>query len=469
MDHHYIISYCFHRDIESQIMSKRIVILGSGESGTGAAILAQQQGYEVFVSDKGTIRAQYKTVLQQHHIPFEEGIHSMDIILGADEIIKSPGIQEKYPVMQAIRAANKPVVGEIEFAWRYCQGKVIAITGSNGKSTCTSLTYHMLKHAGLDVAIGGNIGKSFAELVARTQHEWYVLEISNFQLDDSVTFKPYISVILNITPDHLDSYNYQFERYIDSKFRITMNQTEGDYFIYCADDPVLSDEMSKRTSPFLQNAANILTFTLDDRPHEGAWVADDSIHIQFKQNLFKMTINELALQGKHNQYNSMAAGIVGKALGLKNENIRESFSDFNGLEHRLEFVAKVHGISFINDSKATNINSTWYALESQTDPVIWIVGGIDKGNDYSLITDLVKKKVKAIVCLGKDNTRIHEAFGKSVDILVNTDNMKDCVEMAYRLGKNGDVVLLSPACASFDLFENFEDRGDQFKNQVRQL
>lgn len=450
-------------------MPKRIVILGSGESGTGAAILAQQQGFDVFVSDKGTIRDRYKHELSSRHIPFEEGVHSMDIILAADEIIKSPGIQEKYPVMQAIRAANKAVIGEVEFAFRYCKGKVIAITGSNGKSTCTSLTYHMMHKAGCDVAIGGNIGKSFAELVAHTNHAYYVLEVSNFQLDDAVTFKPMISVLLNITPDHLDSYNYQFERYVDSKFRITMNQTEGDYFIYCADDEVITSELAKRDTTFLQNTANLLPFTLDDRQQEGAWVADSSIHIQFKQNHFAMTINELALQGKHNQYNTMAAGIVGKVLGLKNESIRESFSDFNGLEHRLEFVAKVHGISFINDSKATNINSTWYALESQTDPVIWVVGGIDKGNDYSLITDLVKKKVKAIVCLGKDNTRIHEAFSKIVDILVNTDNMQDCVQMAYRLGKNGDVVLLSPACASFDLFENFEDRGNQFKQQVRLL
>lgn len=450
-------------------MGKRIVILGSGESGTGAAILAQQKGFDVFVSDKGTIRERYKHVLQQHQIPFEEGKHSMDVILAADEIIKSPGIQEKYPVMKEIRAAGKPVIGEIEFAFRYCTGKVIAITGSNGKSTCTSLTYHMMKKAGCDVEIGGNIGKSFAELVAHTAHEYYVLEVSNFQLDDSVTFKPFISVLLNITPDHLDSYEYQFQRYVDSKFRITMNQSTGDHFIFCEDDPVIKAEMQKRHTPFLSNTANLLTFTLDDRQHEGAWVADNSIHIQFKQNHFHMTINELALQGKHNQYNSMAAGIVGKVLGLKNESIRESFADFSGLEHRLEFVAKVHGISFINDSKATNINSTWYALESQNEPVIWIVGGIDKGNDYSLITDLVKKKVKAIVCLGKDNTRIHEAFGKLVDILVNTETMQDCVQMAYRLGKNGDVVLLSPACASFDLFENFEDRGNQFKQMVRQL
>jgi len=450
-------------------MQRSVVILGSGESGTGAAILAKKQGLEVFVSDKGSIRDIYKHQLKKHAIPFEEGGHDMQRILAADEIIKSPGIMEKYPVMQEIRAAQKTVIGEIEFAWRYCRGKVIAITGSNGKSTCTALTYHMLRKAGMDVAMGGNIGNSFAALVAENTNTWYVLEVSNFQLDDAVTFKPYISVLLNITPDHLDSYNYNFEKYADAKFRIAMNQSAGDHFIYCMDDVAISEGFGRHPSAFLNDPENLLPFTLYDRQQEGAWVSGDSIHIQYKQNQFTMTINELALQGKHNQYNSMAAGIIGKVLGLKNETIRESFADFNGLEHRLEFVARVHGISFINDSKATNINSTWYALESQTEPVIWVVGGVDKGNDYSLITDLVKKKVKAIVCLGKDNMRIHEAFGKIVDILVNTDNMQDCVQMAYRLGKNGDTVLLSPACASFDLFENFEDRGNQFKDCVRQL
>ena len=448
-------------------MNKKLVILGSGESGTGAAILAKRKGFDVFVSDKGKIKDVYKNKLQEEGITFEEGTHSYDIIFAADEIIKSPGIQEKYEVMKKIRERNIPVVGEIEFAWRYCEGKVIAITGSNGKSTCTSLTFHMLQKAGLNVAIGGNIGKSFAELVANGKHEYYVLEISNFQLDDAVTFKPYISILLNITPDHLDSYEYQFERYVASKFRIKMNQTAGDYFIYNADDVVITETLNKELNN--NNGPKVLPFTLDDRQGEGAWVADNQIQIQINQNKFTMTINELALQGKHNQYNTMAAGISGKLLGLNNENIRESFSDFTTLEHRLEFVAQVHGIEFINDSKATNVNSTWYALESQTKPVIWIVGGIDKGNDYSLITDLVKKKVKAIVCLGKDNTRIQQAFSKLVDIVVNTESMRDCVEMAYRLGNNGDVVLLSPACASFDLFENFEDRGNQFKARVREL
>ncbi|MBK7035419.1 MAG: UDP-N-acetylmuramoyl-L-alanine--D-glutamate ligase [Chitinophagales bacterium] len=450
-------------------MTKRIVILGSGESGTGAAILAKRKGFDVFVSDKGVIKNVYKDKLLAENIEFEEGTHTYEKIFAADEIIKSPGIQEKYEVMKKVREHNIPVVGEIEFAWRYCSGKVIAITGSNGKSTCTALTYHLLQKAGMNVAMGGNIGKSFAELIANGDHEYYVLEISNFQLDDSVTFKPFISVLLNITPDHLDSYNYQFENYIASKFRIVKNQGAGDYFIYNADDAVIEQELIKPNYHKTITSLSAISFTLNDRSGEGGWISGDTLNIQLNQNQFNMTINELALQGKHNQYNSMAAAITGKALDIKNETIRESLMDFQGLEHRLEFVAKVHGISFVNDSKATNVNSTWFALESQNNPVIWIVGGIDKGNDYSHITDLVRKKVKAIVCLGADNTKIHEAFGKLVDILVNTESMKDCVEMAYRLGNNGDVVLLSPACASFDLFENFEDRGRQFKARVKEL
>ncbi|MFI5170936.1 MAG: UDP-N-acetylmuramoyl-L-alanine--D-glutamate ligase [Chitinophagales bacterium] len=448
-------------------MNKRIVILGSGESGTGAAILAKRKGFDVFVSDKGQIKDNYKNKLKAENIDFEEGKHSYDKIFSADQIIKSPGVQEKFEVMKKVREKNIPVIGEIEFAWQYCEGKVVAITGSNGKSTCTSLTYHLLNKAGLNVAIGGNIGKSFAELIANGKHDYYVLEISNFQLDDAVTFRPFISVLLNITPDHLDSYNYQFEKYIASKMKIIMNQKEDDLFIYNADDPVIESELNKLKNK--NDQPQSVSFTLNDRPGEGGWVSNNTLNIQINQNKFSMTINELALQGKHNQYNSMAAAIVGKSLEIKNETIRESLTDFQGLEHRLEFVARVHGISFINDSKATNVNSTWFALESQNNPVIWIVGGIDKGNDYSLITDLVKKKVKAIVCLGEDNTKIHEAFGKLVDIIVNTESMKDSVEMAYRLGNNNDIVLLSPACASFDLFENYEDRGNQFKARVREL
>lgn len=445
-------------------MQKKIVILGSGESGTGAAILAQSRGYDVFVSDKGKIKDIYKHKLQAANIAFEEGSHNYDIIFSADEIIKSPGIQEKYEVMQKVRQRNIPVVGEIEFAWRYCEGKVVAITGSNGKSTCTTLTYHLFKKAGLDVALGGNIGISFAELVATQKHAYYVLEISNFQLDDAVTFKPWVAVLLNITPDHLDSYNYEFSRYIDSKFRITANQDANDYFIYCADDEVIQEGLKTHNVK-----AEQLTFTLKENADANAWLQDNTIHIQFNQNKTTMTINELALQGKHNTYNSMAAAIAGHVLDIKSETIRESMMDFKGLEHRLEFVARVHGISFINDSKATNVNSTWYALESQTDPVIWIAGGVDKGNDYSLLADMVKQKVKAIVCLGTDTRKLHEAFSKQVDLIVNTSSMEEAVQMAYRLGKNGDVVLLSPACASFDLFENYEDRGNQFKQRVIEL
>jgi UDP-N-acetylmuramoylalanine--D-glutamate ligase len=373
-------------------------------------------------------------------------------------------VLEKCDVMKKVRAKNIPVIGEIEFAWRYCEGKVVAITGSNGKSTCTALTYHLLHKAGLNVALGGNIGISFAELIANGQHEYYVLEISNFQLDDTLTFKPYIAVLLNITPDHLDAYNYQFENYIDSKFRITMNQTPDDYFIWCADDTVLQQNITTHKCDATQ-----LTFTLNNTPRQGAWQEHSNIHIQLNQNKTKMTINELALQGKHNRYNSMAAAIAGHVLDIKSETIRESMMDFVGLEHRLELVAKVHGITFINDSKATNVNSTWYALESQTEPVIWIAGGVDKGNDYTLLTDMVQQKVKAIVCLGSDTRKIHEAFSKHVDLIINTMSMEEAVQMAYRIGKNGDVVLLSPACASFDLFENYEDRGNQFKQNVRAL
>lgn len=445
-------------------MKKKLVILGSGESGTGAALLAKEKGYDVFVSDAGSIREKYSAPLREASIAFEENMHTYARILEADEIVKSPGIPEHAEVMQKVRQRGIPVVGEMEFAWRYCTGKVIGITGSNGKSTCTAWTYHILREAGIDAVMGGNIGKSFAGLVAQGHRDWYVLEVSNFQLDDSVTFSPHIAVLLNITPDHLDRYEYKFEKYVDSKFRITGNQSVTDYFIYSADDPVIAEGLGQHPCH-----AQRISFTLENSPREGAWIAGNELFIQFHKNTFHMTINELALQGKHNQYNSMAAGIVGKILDIKKESIRESLMDFEGLEHRLEFVAKVHGISFVNDSKATNVNSTWYALESQTAPVVWIAGGIDKGNDYSLIAELVRKKVKAIVCLGKENLKLHEAFGSIVDIIVNTDNINDCVEMAYRMASPGDVVLLSPACASFDLFENYEDRGNQFKARVRAL
>lgn len=445
-------------------MQKRIVILGGGESGVGAAMLAQKKDYDVFVSDKGIIAGKHKQKLIENQISFEEGTHTFSQILNADEIIKSPGIPDKAEIIVAAKQKQIPICGELEFGFRYCTGKVIAITGTNGKSTTTALTYHMLRKADLDVAMGGNIGKSFAGLVAEKSNAWYVLEVSSFQLDDTISFKPYIAILLNITPDHLDRYQYKYENYIASKFRIAMNQDADDYFIYCADDAVITDYLLSHTV----NSQKI-SFTLKNSPRQGAWINDKNLFIQFNQNTMNMTINELALQGKHNQYNSMAAGIAGHVLQIRKESIRESMMDFTGLEHRLEFVAKVHGISFINDSKATNVNSTWYALESMTDPVIWIAGGVDKGNDYEMLVDLVKQKVKAIVCMGADNRKLQEAFSKHVDVMMITTGMDEAVEMAYRLGANGDTVLLSPACASFDLFENYEDRGNQFKLKVRSL
>lgn len=446
-------------------MSRRIVILGGGESGVGAAKLAQQQGFDVFLSDKGILAEKYKAELQLHHIAFEEGMHSEENILNADEIIKSPGVPDKAPIIHKAIAQNIAITGELEFGYRYCNGTIVAITGTNGKTTTTSLTYHMMKKAGLDVAMGGNIGKSFAGLIAEKSNAYYVLEVSSFQLDDIKTFKPFISVLLNITPDHLDRYDYNYENYIASKFRITLNQNVSDYFIYCADDAVINQHLN-----LFPIQSKQLAFTLQHATDKAAWIEDNNIILQLNnQKTTLMTINELALQGKHNIYNTMAAGIAGHVLQLKKETIRESMMDFTGLEHRLEFVAKIHGIHFINDSKATNVNSTWYALESMTEPVIWIAGGVDKGNDYEMLVSLVKQKVKAIVCMGADNRKLQEAFSKHVDVMMNTTGMDEAVEMAYRLGATGDVVLLSPACASFDLFENYEDRGNQFKLKVRSL
>jgi UDP-N-acetylmuramoylalanine--D-glutamate ligase len=445
-------------------VGRRLVILGGGESGVGAALLGVRNGYEVFVSDKGIIGEKYKGILDTASIQFEEGKHTMERILQADEVIKSPGIPIEAPVVKSALAAGIGVVGELEFAYRYCKGKIIAITGTNGKSTTTMWVYHMLQKAGLNVAVGGNIGKSFAGLVAAGDTDWYVLEVSSFQLDDIETFKPYISILLNITPDHLDRYQYKLENYVASKISICRNQDAGDYFMYNADDLVIKEALSSQNIQAQQ-----YSFTQENQPRQGAWIEQHSILFQNNQNTFSMTISELALQGKHNRYNSMAAGISGHVLDIKKESIRESLMDFTGLEHRLETVAKVHGISFINDSKATNINSTWYALESMNDPVIWIAGGVDKGNDYADILNLVKKKVKAIVCLGADNRKLQESFSHYVDLMVTCNSMQEAVEMAYRLGKAGDIVLLSPACASFDLFENYEDRGNQFKARVREL
>lgn len=445
-------------------MSKRAVILGAAESGVGAAILARKQGFDVFVSDFGTIKEKYKSELTERGFEFEEGFHTEEKILNADVVVKSPGIPDKAPLIVKLKEKGIPVISEIEFAGRYTSAKKVCITGSNGKTTTTLLTYHMFQKAGLHVGLAGNVGKSMAWQVAENDFDYYVIELSSFQLDGMYEFRADIAILLNITPDHLDRYEYKMRNYIDSKFRITQNQTAEDIFIYCTDDPVLNHEMTKR-----KLAARCVPFGLGVPPVEGAGIIDNKLIINWEQNIFTMSILDIALQGNHNTYNSMAAGISGMAVNIRNEKIRESMADFKGVEHRLERFLKVHGIEFINDSKATNINSTWYALESMTQPTVWVVGGIDKGNDYSELYDLVKTKVKAIVCLGKDNSKILEAFKNLGIDMVETQSMEDAVRSAYYLAKNGDTVLLSPACASFDLFENYEDRGRQFKHEVRQL
>ncbi|WP_240049204.1 UDP-N-acetylmuramoyl-L-alanine--D-glutamate ligase [Mucilaginibacter psychrotolerans] len=449
---------------QDNISTQRLAILGAGESGVGAAYLAQQQGYDVFVSDFGAIADHYKQQLQDWGIRFEENGHTFEEILKAVEVVKSPGIPDKAPVVKKLVEANIPVISEIEFAGRYTQAKMICITGSNGKTTTTSLTYFILKNAGLNVGLAGNIGKSFAYQVATENFDYYVLEISSFMLDNMYQFKADIAVLLNITPDHLDRYDYKLENYAASKYRITQNQTAADYFIYCADDAETLKVMEGKTI-----AAQQLPFSIEKMIETGAYLDKDNIVINIHQQHFTMSITELALQGKHNIYNSMASGIVAKVLELRNETMRESMGTFPSIEHRLEFVAKISGIAFINDSKATNVNSTWYALESMSTPVVLILGGVDKGNDYTMLNELVRQKVKAIVCLGKDNKRIHDAFEEDVDIIVNTGSAAEAAQVAYHLAAKGDTVLLSPACASFDLFKNYEDRGRQFKEAVKEL
>lgn len=446
---------------------KYIVVLGAGESGVGAAMLAHKHGFRVFVSDLGAIAPEYKAELEQLNIAYEEFKHSEEQILSADEVIKSPGIPEKASIIKMLYKKQVPVISEIEFAKRYTQAKTICITGSNGKSTTTMLTYHILKNAGLKVGLAGNIGKSFARQVAGQEFDYYVLEISSFMLDNMYEFKADIAVLLNITPDHLDRYEYQMENYVDSKFRIIQNQTQQDYFIYCADDEETIKGLAKHPVQ-----ATTYTFSIQHLIEKGAYLEDENIYInlhQPNQPPLIMSIAELALQGKHNIYNSMASGIVSKVLELRNENIRESMGNYANIAHRLEFVAQISGIDFINDSKATNVNSTWYALESVPTEVVLILGGVDKGNDYNMLKELVRSKVKAIVCLGKDNQRIHEAFEEDVELIVNTVSAQEAVLLAYHLAKKGDTVLLSPACASFDLFKNYEDRGNQFKQAVMEL
>ncbi|MFW5821924.1 MAG: UDP-N-acetylmuramoyl-L-alanine--D-glutamate ligase [Tangfeifania sp.] len=445
-------------------MEQKIVILGAGESGVGSAILAQKQGYAVFVSDLGKIKGKYKRVLSEKKIEFEEEKHSEEKILDAETVVKSPGIPDTAPLVQNLREKGIPVISEIEFAGRFTDAKTICITGSNGKTTTTLLTHHILKNAGLNVGLAGNVGQSFAWQVAEKQYDIYVIELSSFQLDGMYGFKADLAVLLNITPDHLDRYGHNMQNYIDSKFRILQNQTADDYFIYCADDEVIQNELKKREIKPVP-----VPFKYGRPSNPGAGITGDRMIININQNQFSMSILDLSLQGKHNTYNSMAAGIASMVFEIRNEQLRESLADFKGVEHRLEHFLKVHGIEFVNDSKATNVNSTWYALESIRKPIVWIAGGIDKGNDYSMLLPLVKEKVKAVVCLGKDNTKLHAAFDGKVKNVVDASGMEEAVKAAYYLARNGDTVLLSPACASFDLFENYEDRGDQFKKEVRNL
>jgi UDP-N-acetylmuramoylalanine--D-glutamate ligase len=442
----------------------RLVILGGGESGVGTAILGKKKGYDVFVSDFGKIKENYREVLVINGIAWEEGTHTEDLVLNADVVMKSPGIPDKSPIVKKLLAKGIPVLSEIEFAAPFTTATLIGITGSNGKTTTTMLTYHLLKSAGLNVGLGGNIGKSFAWQVAENKFDSYVLELSSFQLDGIVDFKPHIAIITNISPDHLDRYDYKYENYIDSKFRITMNQTEEDYLIYDADDEAIATWFKTHTTK-----ARLIPFSLTKTFSEGAYIKNNKMEISINQEEFTMDTEHIALEGKHNMKNAMAATSVAKLMQIRKATIRESLSNFQGVEHRLEKVLKIQSVQYINDSKATNVNATFFALDSMNTPTVWIVGGVDKGNDYNELMSLVREKVKAIICLGVDNKKIIDVFGNVVDIMIEVDNMNDAVRMAQRLSEKGDTVLLSPACASFDLFENYEDRGNQFKQAVKNL
>ncbi|MDR3134075.1 MAG: UDP-N-acetylmuramoyl-L-alanine--D-glutamate ligase [Prevotellaceae bacterium] len=442
----------------------KIVVLGGGESGVGAAVLAQVKGFDVFLSDAGRLKDHFRRMLQQYQIAFEEGKHTEERILEADEVIKSPGIPDKAPVVQKLSAKGVPVISEIEFAGRYCNARKICITGSNGKTTTTSIIYFLLKKAGLNVGLAGNIGSSYAYQVATEKHDYYVIELSSFQLEGMFDFKADIAVLLNITPDHLDRYDYSMENYARAKFRITQNMSKEDCFIFCSDDEVTMSHLNQ-----IVLKAQLLPFSQTEKVNQGAYVMDEYMHAQYREDEFSMMIEELALQGKHNIYNSMAAAVAGQVLNVRNEIIRESLATFKGVEHRLEPVLKVRDVLYINDSKATNVNSAWYALESMKTKVVWIAGGTDKGNDYTGLYELAEQKVKAIICLGIDNEKLHKNFEDKVPVMHDVRSMSDAVEIAYRLAEPGETVLLSPACASFDLFKNFEDRGHQFKEAVRNL
>jgi UDP-N-acetylmuramoylalanine--D-glutamate ligase len=442
-----------------------MVILGGGESGVGTAILAKQKGYDVFVSDFGEIKDNYKDVLKQYEIKWEDNKHTEDLILNADVVMKSPGIPEKAAIVKKLLEKGIPVISEIEFASKYTQAKTIGITGSNGKTTTTMLTYHLLKSGGLNVGLGGNIGKSFAWQVAEDNYDCYVLELSSFQLDGNINYRPDIAIITNISPDHLDRYEYKYENYIASKFRITMNQTENDYLIYDADNEAISNWFKQN-----KTKAKLIPFSLTQIFENGAFIKnDDTMDIIINNEEFEMKTGDVSLEGKHNLKNAMAATSVAQLMKIRKQTIRESLSNFQGVAHRLEKVLKIQNVQYINDSKATNVNATFFALDSMTVPTVWIVGGVDKGNDYTELMSLVREKVKAIICLGVDNKKIIDAFGNVVDMMVEVDNMRDAVITAKHIAEKGDAVLLSPACASFDLFQNYEDRGNQFKVAVQNL
>ena len=443
---------------------KRIVILGAGESGAGAAVLAKKQGFDVFVSDFGEIKDYYKQLLDNHHIPWEEKQHSEKLILNAGEVIKSPGIPDKAPIVKKLIEKKIPVISEIEFAGRYTDAKMICITGSNGKTTTTMLIYHILKDAGLNAGLAGNVGESLALQVAEKDFDYYVLELSSFQLDGMKEFKADIAILLNITPDHLDRYDYEFQKYIDSKFKIIQNQTSKDSFIFWNDDPVIQQELKKR-----KIQSTLYPFSLEREEKTKAFIENNLLIINTLNYLFTMPSAELSLQGIHNTYNSMAAGLAASIVNVRKENIRQSLQDFQGVEHRLEYVATVKDVKYINDSKATNVNSCWYALQSMRTQVVLILGGTDKGNDYSEIEELVKEKVTGLIFLGVDNEKLHQFFDGKVEKIVDVQSMEECVKEAYKMANPRQTVLLSPCCASFDLFKNYEDRGKQFKACVRNL
>jgi len=446
-------------------MSKRLVILGGGESGVGAALLAMKEGYEVILMDEGSLKDGYRNELKEAGVPFLEGSIDEAKLLSATEVVKSPGIPEKNDWVKKLRKKSIPVISEVELAYRHKgDSRIVAITGSNGKSTTTALTFHIFKHAGIDCALVGNIGYSIARQVATDPKPVYVAEISSFQLDDIVTFRPDVALLLNITEDHLDRYEYRFENYVASKFRIAINQTSNDYFIYNLDDAVITDYLKRNPIQSIQ-----LPISMKQKVDKGGYIKNDEMHVKVNAEEQQMSIYDFALKGKHNQFNTMAAGVAGATMDIRKNKIREAVQTFENLEHRMEMVSAVRGVEFVNDSKATNVNSTWFALESMNRPTVLILGGVDKGNDYSLLQELVKEKVKAIVCMGIDNSKIHEAFSDTVTQIVDTASAEDAVRVSFGLATPGDVVLLSPACASFDLFKNYEDRGTQFKEAVRNL